>query len=100
VSEIETIRAWLPPKGMTSIPEKPIKPAEAQALHEALDTLEARLEALKQLEEISRRVLDEIETDLPRRCLLCANSEGEHVEGCATPDLRAALARQPSQDPA
>lgn len=39
VDEIELLRDFLPPRGMTSIAANPTKPAEAQRLHDALDSL-------------------------------------------------------------
>ena len=33
------IEAWLPPAGVTSMPEEPIKPAQANELHRAFRTL-------------------------------------------------------------
>lgn len=36
---IETLRSWLPPMGCTSLPEDPIRPREANALHSATNTL-------------------------------------------------------------
>lgn len=37
----ELLRGFLPPKGMTSIAASPTKPAQAKALHDALDSLVA-----------------------------------------------------------
>jgi hypothetical protein len=38
---LEVLRAWLPPMGATSLPEKPIKPAQANELHRAVRVLAA-----------------------------------------------------------
>jgi hypothetical protein len=46
---ITTIKEWLPPRGMTSIPENPIKPAQANALHHALADLAALVEAAERI---------------------------------------------------
>ena len=45
MNALDVLREWLPPMGMTSIPEEPIKPAQANALHAALADLDALVQA-------------------------------------------------------
>jgi hypothetical protein len=44
---LQLIEDWLPPMGMTSIPEEPIKPAQADALHAAKRLLRSELTRLR-----------------------------------------------------
>jgi len=61
----------------------------------ALAALAAREQTLRRL---ATAILAEVEADLPRRCLFCALPDGEHVDGCVVPDLRAALAADAQED--
>jgi N-methylhydantoinase B/oxoprolinase/acetone carboxylase alpha subunit len=58
---IEVLRAWLPPMGMTSIPEKPIKPAQANELHRAVRALADRIEDLEAQVAGYKTATDQIE---------------------------------------
>ena len=48
--------------------------------------------ALVNIAQAAQVVMQEVEADLPIKCLICAWPNDEHVDGCPVPDLRAALA--------
>jgi hypothetical protein len=63
---ITTIEEWLPPRGMTSIPENPIKPAQANALHHALANLAELVEAIDDV--LAWYTTDEFDMESGRVC--------------------------------
>lgn len=75
----EAIGACLPPRGMTSSPVTPYKPAQANAAHDGLRALLARL---KLLEDVARAAKTHLEFSLSR-----------------APELREALARLDAEAP-
>ena len=71
---LDYIADRLPPMGMTSIPEEPTKPAEANALHDAKRRIYRDLSGLEEQLETYERALDRIAEGA---------TDNDHAQHCA-----------------